>query len=164
MAMKQKKTANKKGPQHQKPVYKKKPKAPKPRVKPISTEDHIKKEADFHPVFMNPSEKYVETIKALFKKGFFVDAQYGSRVYTNGILEYHIDRKKDIPVLLCEVKYKNKQGDLCSTKKVFRIIKYNDNEIIGMNSTNINVWMMATANVQDILPKEVEKVNEQRNQ
>lgn len=162
MSLKQKKNSTNKKGSFQKPVYKKKPKVVKPRTKPISTEEHMQKENDFHPVFMNPSEKYIETIKGIFKKGYFVDAQYGNRVFTNNILEYHIDRKKDIPVLLCEVKYKNKQGDICSAKKVFRVVRFNENEIIGMNSTNINIWMMATANVQDILPKEVKKVNRKK--
>ena len=163
MSLKQKKSnSSKKGQSFQKPIYRKKNKVVKPRTKPISTEDYMKKEVEFHPVFMNPSEKYADTIKAIFKKGYFVDAQYGNRVFTNNILEYHIDRKKDIPVLLCEVNFKNKQGDICSAKKVFRIVKYNENEIIGMNSANINIWMMATANVQDILPKEVEKINKKK--
>lgn len=147
---------NKKGFKGAKPVYKKN-KAKPVRKDPISNEVRSQKEPSFHPVFMQPTEKYAVIIKDLFKKGFFVDAQYGTRVYANNVKEFHVDGKHDIPVVLAEVKYRNKNGDICTNKKVFRIIRYNADELVGMNSQNINIWMMPTVQVDDLIPKEVPK-------
>ena len=132
-------------------TYRKKKKAP-PKRAIIGTEERMKmkdiKKEEFHPIIVRASDKYLKTIEFIRNKKFFVDAQYGNKVYAENILEYHVD-KKDVPVLVCNAKYRNKKGDLVSEKKVYRIIRYNEKEIIGISSQNINIWMMKTVSLPD---------------
>jgi hypothetical protein len=137
-----------------KPVYKKKKKEP---VVPISTTERAQKDTSFKPTVVQPSEKYLKTLRYIKKKKYFIDAQFGTRVFWESIMEFHVDRK-DIPVLLCDAKYRNKKGDLVNERKVYRIVRYNEKEIVGIVSANINPWMAKTVDVS-ILEKE-EKENE----
>lgn len=141
-----------------KPVYKKK-KDKTPKI-PISNQDHAIKNPEFKPTIVQPSEKYLKTLKCIRAKKYFVDAQFGNKVFWESILEFHVD-KKDVPVLLCDAKYRNKKGDLVNEKKVYRIVRYNDKEIIGMVSTNINPWMSKTVDIT-VLKQEEEKEAAQR--
>ena len=146
-----------------KPVYKKKKKEPKV---PISTAEHANKNADFKPTIVQPSEKYLKTLRFIKKKKYFIDAQFGTRVFWESILEFHVDRK-DVPVLLCDAKYRNKKGDLVNEKKVYRIVRYNEKEIVGITSANINPWMSKTVDMSILEAEEekneVKKVNRRPN-
>lgn len=147
MAMRRK-NVNKKTPvKGKKPVYRKKKEA---KQTPISNKEFTEKHKDFKPSIVEPSEKYISTIQAIKNKKFFVDAQFGNKIFWESILEFHVD-KKDVPVLLCNAKYRNKRGDLVSEKKVYRIIRYNEKEIIGINSQNINIWMSKTIDVSKFI-------------
>lgn len=148
------KKSNKNNKDFKKPVYKKKKKEP---VVPISTPERVQKDANFKPTIVQPSEKYLKTLRYIKKKKYFIDAQFGTRVFWESIMEFHVD-KKDVPVLLCDAKYRNKKGDLVNERKVYRIVRYNEKEIVGIVSANINPWMAKTVDVS-ILEKE-EKENE----
>jgi hypothetical protein len=137
-----------------KPVYKKKKKEP---VVPISTTERAQKDTSFKPTVVQPSEKYLNTLRYIKKKKYFIDAQFGTRIFWESIMEFHVDRK-DIPVLLCDAKYRNKKGDLVNERKVYRIVRYNEKEIVGIVSANINPWMAKT--VDDSILEKEEKENE----
>lgn len=117
----------------------------------ISNQDKIetleKKEetaVPWHPVIVPPSQKYLETMKYIKEKKFFIDASNGFKVYWNTIKEFHVNGK-DTPVLLCEIVYKDKDGNpQPPKKKVYHIVRYNPLEIVGLNSKNVNIWMMRT--------------------
>lgn len=146
----------------QKPVYKKKKKAPiistetrQQRLEKKQEQNPNIEQAPFHPVVIPPTEKYRTTIECIFKKGYFVDALSGIRVFAQSIKEFHVD-KTDVPVLLCSVKVgKSENGNLVTHMKdrVFRIVRYNEKEIVGLNSKNVNIWMMKLVKVDDIIQK-----------
>jgi predicted transcriptional regulator YheO len=111
-----------------------------------------------HPLspLVDPSEKYAKTMELIKAKGFFVDAQYGNRIRFTQIEEFHVDNKdgRDVPVLVCNIQYKNKAGDTVRRRSVYRIVRYNDKEIIGMNSRNMNVYVLNRVKVDTSLPPE----------
>lgn len=113
----------------------------------ISNKDKEEKQSvqvPWHPVIVPPTEKYLETMRYIKEKKFFVDAATGFKVYWTTIKEFHVTNT-DTPVLLCEIVYKNKEGvPQPPKKKVYHIIRYNPTEIVGLNSKNINIWMMKT--------------------
>lgn len=127
-----------------KPIYKKKPK--KPTI--ITTEDKVK---EIEPVVIEASDKYAETIKMIKDKGYFIEASSGYKIFFDDIREFHSDSKNDTPVLVCMKKSKTKQGGIIESKIVYRIIRYNKDEIIGLKSNNINIWQMRVVNVADLI-------------
>ena len=141
---KKKSNSNNKAFTFTKPVYKKKPK--KPAI--ITTED-VKK--DIEPVVIEASDKYAETIKMIKDKGYFIEASSGYKVFFNDIKEFHSDSKNDTPVFVCIRKSKTKQGGIIESRIVYRIIRYNKDEIIGLRSNNINIWQMRVVNVADLI-------------
>ena len=102
------------------------------------------------PTVVQPSEKYKATVQALRNKGFFVDARYGTKIHFNNIIDFRVD-KKDVPTVVAVVQFKNKQQQIKKSKKIFRIIRYNDHEIIGMNSNNFNYYVLPKVDV-DMTP------------
>lgn len=149
------KTNNKKA-ANKKPTYRKQK---KPSV--ISTQDRIKKiekkmeqnaeVTPFHPVIVPPSEKYADTIRYIKQKKFFIDAATGMKVYLDSIKEFHVD-KNDVPVLLCKIVFKDRDDKPKAPQtKVYRIIRYNSDEIVGLNSKNTNIWVLNNVNVTSIL-------------
>lgn len=132
-----------------KTVYKKMMKKPAHSI--ISNQDKLEKlEAKenvaipWHPTIIPPSQKYLETMKYIKEKKFFIDAASGFKVYWNMIKEFHVTNK-DTPVLLCEIIYKDKEGNIQPPKKkVYHIVRFNKSEIVGLNSKNVNIWMLKT--------------------
>ena len=139
----QKKKNNSKAFTFNKPMYKKKPKKPI-----ITTEDKIK-ENNIEPVVVEASDRYAETIKMIKDKGYFIEASSGYKIFFNDIKEFHSDSKNDTPVLVCLRKSKTKQGGIIENKIVYRIVRYNKDEIIGLKSNNINIWQMRVVNIAD---------------
>ena len=127
-----------------KPMYKKKPK----KQEIITTED---KATEIEPVIVEASDKYAETIKMIKDKGYFIEASSGYKIFFNDIKEFHSDSKNDTPVLVCLRKSKTKQGGILENKIVYRIIRFNKDEIIGLKSNNINIWQMRLVNVDDLI-------------
>lgn len=134
-----------------KTVYKKMMKKPAQTI--ISNQDQIEKsekakniKVPWHPIVVPPTQKYLETMKYIKEKKFFIDAASGFKVYWNTIKEFHVT-DKDTPVLLCEIVYKDKEGNTQPKKKVYHIVRYNPIEIVGLNSKNINIWMLKTVKI-----------------
>lgn len=130
-----------------KPIYKKKEKKQKPI---ITNELRVIKDKEFKPELVEPSEKYIETYKALKKKGFFISAKYGDKIQFTTIKEFHVATKNDVPYVVCENRKSCPQGGVSITKKLYKLVRFNDQEIVGLESRNSNPWMMKTVK----LPKE----------
>ena len=136
---------------NKKPKYKKKPAVPSntPKKKTIPNGSLVE-----------PTEKYQETINYIFKKGFFVTAAYGNKVRVHQIKEFRVDGR-DVPVLIVDFEYRNNKQEMVRRKKVYRIVRYNDKEIIGMESRNTNTHVYNRVNVRiperDLQPKLVRK-------
>lgn len=130
------------------PVYKKKPKAI------ITTQDALKKEkltTRLPTEYEEPSTKYKETLKYLIKKGFFVAAKTGERVDFKDIKEFHIHTKNDVPVVVTETTKPNRKlGGISKYKRVFKIVRFNEEEIIGIISKNTNPWMMKCVDIKKV--------------
>ena len=95
---------------------------------------------------IEPTQKYIDTVNFIKKKKFFVDAEYGTRVYFDNIIEFRVDGK-DIPVFVAKVKYKDKKGNIQDRVKVYRIIRYNENQIVGMPTQNHNYCVLKSVNI-----------------
>lgn len=106
---------------------------------------------------LEPSEKYAKTMELLKAKGFFVDAEYGNRIRFDQIEEFRVDGR-DVPVLIANIQYKNKRQDIVRRKKVYRIVRYNDKEIIGMVSKNENYDVLNFVKVDTTVTPVPEKV------
>ena len=123
----------------------------------ISTQDRIEKmekkddiKVPWHPVIVPPTQKYLETMKYIKEKKFFIDAATGFKVYWNTIKEFHVSGN-DTPVLLCEIIYKDKDGKPTPPKKkIYHIVRYNPQEIVGLNSKNTNIWAMKTVKMDTV--------------
>ena len=127
-----------------KPVYKKK-KTPLIIGNEVAKSKKIIKEEI---VKVEPSQKCKSIIDDLKKKGFFVDARAGFKVNVSNVKEWHLDTKKDIPVVLVEITKPSKfNNGVVKYRYVYRIIRYNSNEIVGLHSDNTNVYQMKTLNV-----------------
>lgn len=114
-----------------------------------STSEETKKLRS-EPKIVQPSEKYKAIVEALRRKTFFVDARFGNKIHFNNITDFRTD-KKDVPTVVVVMKVRNRQGETKEITKIFRIIKYNDNEIIGMNSRNFNYYVLPKVDV-DMTP------------
>lgn len=138
----------------------KKAKQPKPvyKRKKNKTNSHSplhQKITTYHPkdMLVNPSDKYADTMRFLKSKGYFIDAEYGTRVRFESIKEFHVD-KKGVPVVLATANYHNKKGDLVSKNKVYRIIRYNEKQIVGMVTENRAYSVLPKVRVDTSLPPE----------
>lgn len=97
-----------------------------------------------------PSKKYQETINFIAKKGFFVTASYGNKVRLDQVKEFRVD-SKDVPVLIVDLEYRNNRREIVRHTKVYRIVRYNENEIIGIESRNMNTYRYNRVDV--VIPK-----------
>ena len=148
MANQQGKKNNKQQQGFKKITYKKKPKI---KQELITTAKRQVLDPEFKKEVVKPTEKYAQTIKFLKSKRFFVDANTGQRIPYIAIKEFHATMKKaDIPILVCNVKYKSKDGHTSEETKVFTIIRYNEQEIIGLNSKNVNIWHTPIVDVSSV--------------
>ena len=96
---------------------------------------------------VEPTEKYQKTIDYIYKKGFFVTAAYGNKVSVHQIKEFRVDGR-DVPVLIVDFEYRNNKQEMVRRKKVYRIVRYNDKEIVGMESRNTNTQVYNRVNVK----------------
>ena len=134
----------KKPPLHKKPVYRRIKNKPNSHTKPSEN-------TTTNNTVVEPSEKYARTIECIKAKGFFVDGIYGTRVYFNRIKEFRVDGK-DIPVFVATVRYKDKKGNLQEQDKVYRIVRYNDQQIIGIVTNNHNYGVLKKVKVNTEMP------------
>ena len=129
---------------NKKPVYKKNKKPTTPKS-PITSKD-VQDKKNLEPKIVEPSEKYLETIRCIKRKGFFVDSRNGGRIMFKDIIEFHV-KDKDIPVVIIQTSSKSKYGGISIVKKVYNIVRYNPEEIIGRVTKNINPWMLPLVNL-----------------
>lgn len=136
-----------------KPVYKKKPKE---IITIKDIQQKKKKDENICKItYVEPSDKYKDTINYLIKKGFFVAAKTGEKINLNSIIEFHVHTKNDVPVVVTEITKPSKYGGISKFKRVYKIVRFNEEEIVGIQYKITNPWIMKTIDISKF--KEVQK-------